>query len=54
MIVRLFVMGGTDAQLPVGCQMSLSGHRAQARAVNPSTNTFPWAPCDGLPGSAPE
>ena len=27
-------MGGTSAQLPVGCQMSLSGHRPMATQFN--------------------
>lgn len=54
-------MGGTNAQLPAGWQMSLSGHRAYARAVHSPTNPFSarfmalkepelhsplWAPCD--------
>ena len=33
-------MGGTNAQLPTGLQMSLSGHRAHARAVHSPTNPF--------------
>ena len=54
-------MGGTNAQLPAGWQMSLSGHRAHARAVHSPTNPFSaqfmalkepelysplWAACD--------
>ncbi len=33
-------MGGTNAQLPAGCQMSLPGHRAHARGVHSPTNPF--------------
>ena len=62
-------MVGTSAQLPVGWQMSLSGHRAHARAVNPDTNPFSaqfmalkeselysplWAACDDPLGAARE
>jgi hypothetical protein len=60
-ITRPYVMGGTNAQLPAGWQMSLSGHRADARAVHSPTNRFSaqlmaimepepysslWAACD--------
>ena len=54
-------MGGTIAQSTVGCQASLSGHRAHAHAVHSPTNPFSaqftglkeselysplWAACD--------
>jgi hypothetical protein len=54
-------MGGSNAQLPAGWQMSLLGHRAHARAVHQTTNPFSaqfmvlkesafcsslWAACD--------
>ena len=60
-MARLFVMGGTIAQSSASCQVSLSGHRAHARAVHSPTNPFSaqfmalkepelysplWAACD--------
>jgi hypothetical protein len=33
-LARLFVMDGTNAQLPVGCQMSLAGHRRSVTQFN--------------------
>ena len=62
-------MGGSNAQLPVGWQMALWGHRAHERAVNPPTNPFSaqfmafkeselysslWAACDDPLGGASE
>jgi hypothetical protein len=62
-------MGGTIAQLPAGWQMSLSGHRAYARAVHQPTNPFSahfmalkesalcsslWEACDDPLGDARE
>jgi hypothetical protein len=62
-------MGGTNAQLPTGWQMSLLGHRAHARVVHSPTNPFSaqfmvlkesalcsslWTACDDLLGGASE